>query len=324
MQKIQELLDSQYARFNAEEYLHVYPDPLCIVKNFSAQPLISEIAFICACYSYGNAKAIVKNLTNMPLHLFTSQRHVHKDIAKTNDYQHNNSYNKDTAQALIKSIESLPLSNFPYYRFQTRFDTKICFLTLAHSIEYGGIYELFLQGYLQQYNVLEGIFSIQKTLERIILEKLQNSLQEYSLTYPATNSSRQLGFKGDSKIYPRSIQFLFGKKDSDSALKRYNMFLRWMVRKDRIDLGIWDRVSCSNLLLPVDTHTFRICKRIGLCQTRTANLKAVLEITNHLRKFDSNDPVKYDFALYRIGQLKDNILDKVAINDLWRLLRNNL
>ena len=81
------------------------------------------------------------------------------------------------------------------------------------------------------------------------------------------------------------------------------MFLRWVVRKDCLDLGLWESVKTQDLLLPLDTHTFRISKNLGLLKRKTYDFKAVLEVSAMLRKFDRNDPIKYDFALYRIGQL---------------------
>ena len=79
--------------------------------------------------------------------------------------------------------------------------------------------------------------------------------------------------------------------------------MRWVVRKDCLDLGLWESVKCKDLLLPLDTHTFRITRKLGLLKRKTYDFKAVLEITEKLKEFDAKDPIKYDFALYRIGQL---------------------
>ena len=105
----------------------------------------------------------------------------------------------------------------------------------------------------------------------------------------------------------KGLQFLVGAPidiaNPTSPPKRYNLFLRWVVRKDCLDLGLWESVKAKDLLLPLDTHTFRISKQLGLLKRKTYDFKAVLEVSNRLRKLDSNDPIKYDFALYRIGQL---------------------
>ncbi len=80
------------------------------------------------------------------------------------------------------------------------------------------------------------------------------------------------------------------------------MFLRWMVRNDCLDLGLWKEVSTSDLILPLDTHTFKVSQKLGLLTRTTYDLKSALLITQKLKTFDAIDPIKYDFALYRLGQ----------------------
>jgi uncharacterized protein (TIGR02757 family) len=89
----------------------------------------------------------------------------------------------------------------------------------------------------------------------------------------------------------------------NSACKRLNMFIRWMVRANNkgVDLGIWKSVSTSELLLPLDVHTSRNARRLGLLERKQDDWKALEELMVQLRKFDSNDPVKYDFALFGLG-----------------------
>lgn len=90
---------------------------------------------------------------------------------------------------------------------------------------------------------------------------------------------------------------------SGSAAKRLNMFLRWMVRKDKagVDFGIWNKISPSALYLPLDVHTGNVARLLGLLDRRQNDWKAVEEVTGNLRKFDPSDPVKYDFALFGTG-----------------------
>jgi len=92
-----------------------------------------------------------------------------------------------------------------------------------------------------------------------------------------------------------------------SAAKRLNMYLRWMVRRDKkgVDFGIWDRISMSDLYLPLDVHTGRISRMIGLLERNQNDWKAVEELTSRLKEFDSKDPVKYDFALFGVGVNED-------------------
>lgn len=88
-----------------------------------------------------------------------------------------------------------------------------------------------------------------------------------------------------------------------SAAKRLNMFLRWMVRTDAegVDFGLWKHISPAELMIPLDVHTGTVARRLGLLSRGHDDWKAVEELTANLRRFDPQDPVKYDFALFGIG-----------------------
>jgi uncharacterized protein (TIGR02757 family) len=88
-----------------------------------------------------------------------------------------------------------------------------------------------------------------------------------------------------------------------STCKRINMFLRWMVRKDEfgVDFGIWNKISPSLLICPCDVHVDRVARNLGLITRPQTDWKTAIELTENLKKFDSNDPVKYDFALFGMG-----------------------
>ncbi len=86
-----------------------------------------------------------------------------------------------------------------------------------------------------------------------------------------------------------------------SACKRLNMFLRWMVRDGKVDLGIWNFIPKSELLIPMDVHVAKVSRVLSLLNKKQNNMSAVLELTEKLREFDSLDPVKYDFAMFGYG-----------------------
>jgi uncharacterized protein (TIGR02757 family) len=109
-------------------------------------------------------------------------------------------------------------------------------------------------------------------------------------------------------VLPESagVRFFFPSPSSGSACKRLNLYLRWMVRRnDGLDFGLWDFVSPSQLVIPLDTHVARICSLIGLTKRKSAGWSMAVEITENLKRLDASDPVKYDFAICRLG-----ILDK--------------
>ena len=85
------------------------------------------------------------------------------------------------------------------------------------------------------------------------------------------------------------------------AMKRMNMFLRWMVRKPPVDFGIWEFMPASKLLIPLDVHVARVAREMGILTRKSNDFKSVVELTKVLRTFDSNDPVKYDFATFGYG-----------------------
>ena len=88
-----------------------------------------------------------------------------------------------------------------------------------------------------------------------------------------------------------------------SSAKRLNMFLRWMVRNDNkgVDFGLWNYIPMSELFLPLDVHTGNVARKLGLLTRKQNDWKAVEEITGVLRKFNPDDPIKYDFALFGLG-----------------------
>lgn len=91
-----------------------------------------------------------------------------------------------------------------------------------------------------------------------------------------------------------------------SACKRLHLFLRWMVRADDVDPGGWAGVSPAQLIVPLDTHMFRVARSLGLTRRNTADRRAAVEVTEGFRQYAPDDPVKYDFALTRSGIWKNS------------------
>jgi uncharacterized protein (TIGR02757 family) len=91
--------------------------------------------------------------------------------------------------------------------------------------------------------------------------------------------------------------------ERNAAAKRINLFIRWMVRKDKegVDFGIWDKIPASTLFIPLDLHTGNVARKLGLLKRQQNDWLAVEELTSELRKFDPGDPVKYDYALFGLG-----------------------
>lgn len=164
-----------------------------------------------------------------------------------------------------------------YYRFQNAQDIQALFITLSRLKKESSLESIFVAAYQKRANVMDGLRALIAMLYDI-------------------NPYRSRGY-----------QFLLGTippTNPHSPYKRWHMYLRWMVRKDHLDLGLWQGVDTKDLLVPLDTHTFALGKKLGLIQRKSYDFKAVLELSHALQKIDPSDPVKYDFALYRLGQEK--------------------
>ena len=103
----------------------------------------------------------------------------------------------------------------------------------------------------------------------------------------------------------KGLAFLLAGPNRGGAAKRLNLFLRWMVRSDDVDPGLWRKIDKSKLIVPVDVHMNRLCKILGFHNRSSVSLKTAVEITRHFAEIEPADPVKYDFALSRIGILED-------------------
>jgi uncharacterized protein (TIGR02757 family) len=133
---------------------------------------------------------------------------------------------------------------------------------------------------------LEGIFTNGYSVDRTIFSSLKH-FREVFLSIP----------------HEQRVKKHLSDVSANSAAKRLNMFLRWMVRSDdnSVDFGIWKNIPPSALMLPLDTHAGNVARELGLLQRKQNDWKAVEEITAILRTFDPTDPVKYDYALFGIG-----------------------
>ena len=110
--------------------------------------------------------------------------------------------------------------------------------------------------------------------------------------------------KAYGKVPARAgVCYFFPRPSAGSACKRLNLFLRWMIRTDEIDLGVWTRIPASKLVVPLDTHILRLGKCLRLTRYNTAGWKMAADITSSLRALEPADPVRYDFSLCHVGMM---------------------
>lgn len=163
------------------------------------------------------------------------------------------------------------------YRFNTGDDLAELFSVLSKAvINHGSLKNLFLRGFNpESANIIEA------------LSHFVSELRSYSVYK-----------NGNNRTY---FNYFLPDPTNKSTCKRMNLYLRWMVRKDKIDTGLWSEIGKSKLIIPVDVHVARVSKNLKLVKRKSVDLKFALELTETLKKFDNDDPVKYDFALCHIG-----------------------
>ena len=174
----------------------------------------------------------------------------------------------------LLQMEETGLENFLGFRHRT-FDYEDCifFIRALQRIyrKRGGLYSCFLEGYSRNRSIGEAILNFR----REFLETGHSQRSRKHLPDPSRNS----------------------------AAKRINLFLRWMVRSGEkgVDFGLWKEIDPADLLVPLDVHTAGIARQLGLLKRKQNDWKAVEELTAVLRELDPSDPVKYDYALFGMG-----------------------
>jgi len=143
---------------------------------------------------------------------------------------------------------------------------------------------------------LSGYYKRSKSLEDLFLVRPQSKTIEQGLVHFHTSFF-------SLEDYPKRTKKHISTPERKSACKRINMYLRWMVRQDNngVDFGIWKRIAPSQLICPIDLHVERVARKLKLIKSKSVNWKTALELTENLKKLDSVDPVKYDFALFGLG-----------------------
>jgi uncharacterized protein (TIGR02757 family) len=144
------------------------------------------------------------------------------------------------------------------------------------------------------------------SIERFFTEGLDAGAEDVSGALDRF-STRALAFDV-RPVYGRvpkraGVCYFFPRPSTGSACKRMNLFLRWMVRKDEVDLGVWTTVSPSQLVVPLDTHVIRLGRCLRLTRYTSPGWKMAADITAALRRLDPVDPVRFDFSLCHVGMM---------------------
>ncbi|MBC7386441.1 MAG: TIGR02757 family protein [Cryobacterium sp.] len=274
---LKNFIDPVFEKYHRSTYLN--SDPLEFVHRFTDPWDQEAVALFSAVLAYGNVKQIRKSITD-----------------------------------LLERIESLGLSPAAMIRSLKATSGRESFLRV-------------IAGFIHRFNVGHDFYLFSRLISRswerhgsfgahlVSLVAIDDSdfgpgLSRAFLDWEAWGKE----FSEAGEKSNRSFGYLITSPTDGSTCKRWCMLLRWMVRKDEIDLGLWATgspllpigrmgLNPGQLVMPLDTHTGRISQYLGLTSRKSLNWKAAVEITHELRKCDPLDPVKYDFALCRLGIL---------------------
>ena len=186
----------------------------------------------------------------------------------------------------IKKLEELfTIAQNEPYNFITSFEPKVL---KDFNYRFGKT-----EDFIVIFNILKNLYNKNSSLEELFQYGYENN---DNLFIPVSDY-----FYSNAKEISQGFLFMIPNANKGSAMKRMCLYLRWMVRKSCVDMGIWDFMPKSDLLIPLDTHVARISRNLGLLERKQNDFKAVKELTENLKQFCSDDPVKYDFALFGYG-----------------------
>ena len=278
-------LDSKVEQYNRPEFIK--NDPIVIPHQFSVKQDIEIMGFFASILAWGQRKTIINKCIEL----------IDRMDGAPYDF-------------IINHQES-DLQNLLEFKHRTFNDTDLLYFVS------------FLEHHYNEFDSLEDAFLPSVTgLKRPEVYR-KEFLDKTSARSPDTQASAAC-YASELQVGPVDIEFslnhfrtyFFSLPDSPprtvkhisspmqkSTCKRLNMFLRWMVRQDGegVDFGIWERIEPARLICPCDVHVERVARKLNLISRKQTDWQTAVELTQRLREFDAEDPVKYDFALFGLG-----------------------
>ncbi|MEK7286533.1 MAG: TIGR02757 family protein [Nitrospirota bacterium] len=262
LRQIKRLADPLEALYNIPILHRIQNDPVAILHRYCDPIEIETVGWLTASFSYGRA-----SFFHQPIEKILS-------LAKESDsfYKYLLTFNLSRERHRFRDIT---------YRFNSANDILALIYIMSQIIsEYGTLQAAFMSGFRDTDP------DIGSALSRFV-EKMRNTD-----TKPIYGTTKK----------PAGLLHFFPSPAEGSACKRWNLYLRWMVRPNQcLDFGIWKAIFPSQLIIPLDTHITRIGQYLGLTSRKTPDWVMAKEITQNLMRFDPNDPLKYDFPLCHLG-----------------------
>jgi uncharacterized protein (TIGR02757 family) len=272
-QTIRHILDQKYQQYNQKEFILL--DPISIPRSFSKKQDIEISGLFAALFAWGQRPTIINKC---------------RDLLERMD---------NAPYEFILGYEDKDLQKLLGFKHRTFNDTDL--LYFVH----------FLRLHYSNFDSLETAFTRNQKFkgENVELALIQFREQFQGGYRVSTNNSQKANFGSNqtlnenSLFAPNRTMKHVSSPLQNSACKRLNMYLRWMVRKDNygVDFGLWEGIYPKQLIIPLDLHVGRVARKLGLLEREQDDWKAAVLLTDTLKRFDPKDPVKYDFALFGMG-----------------------
>jgi len=249
------------------EYNHAdsATDPIQIVRRFTRPDDREVVAFCAASLAFGRVASVLQSIER----LLTIMGDRPADYVRRFDPKRD--------AAAFKGL---------VHRWIRERDLVALVWVLRQMLERAGTIEaFFLEGYDEAAADIEG------------------ALDSFSARAMALDLTAAYGRDARAAVRPRGVAYFFPRPSKGSACKRLNLFLRWVVRRDALDLGVWTRVSAAKLVVPLDTHVIRVGRCLRLTGYTSPGWKMARDITASLKQIDPHDPVRYDFSLCHLGMM---------------------
>ena len=237
-------------------------DPISLVSRYTEPEDIEVAGWIASAFAYGRVETILGNVSRV---LAALGPRPARALDRIGDFQ---------------AFARQRLGGFRH-RFHDDRDAGVLLYAIARAREAGSLRAYFEAEFRPEEPDVSGLLS------RVAQKLLR-------LDYRPALGRRDLPEGAPAR-------FFFPDPQSGSACKRWNLYLRWMVRRDRLDFGLWAGIPTDRLIIPTDTHIHLVARRLQLTRRRTADGTAARQITRRLARFDAADPVRFDYALCRIG-----------------------
>ncbi|MCU1381797.1 MAG: hypothetical protein JWL71_494 [Acidobacteria bacterium] len=266
IQRLKPALDGLYANFNHADSA---TDPIQIVRRFERDDDREIVGFIAAALAFGRVSSVLQSIERVLAVIGAAPA------------------------AYVRQFD--PRRHAPSFagivhRWTREADIVAMLWLLRQMIDRAGSVEgFFLEGY------------------DAAADDIADALDSFSTRAMALDLDAAYGRVADASAGSRpgrlGVGYFFPRPSAGSGCKRLNLFLRWMVRRDALDLGVWKRVDPAKLIVPLDTHVIRVGRCLRLTTYTSPGWRMARDITASLRKLDPVDPVKYDFSVCHLGMM---------------------